>query len=167
MAAPTNPHNAAKHAERQEHIERALELRKMGLSLRQIGEQMGVSKVTAHRWVMSGLRELAKRVDGKAMELRQLQSERLDRMLTVAWPRAVSGDLAALDKVLDIVAAQRRLYGLDAPAKVAPTTPDGETPFRPTEEPVRWVYVVPQQASSEEEWLRQQQQASNSADGSS
>ena len=50
-------------------------------------------------------------------QMRDLQDERLNRMLTAAWTNAIQGDAAAINTVLRIMERQSKLWGLDAPTK--------------------------------------------------
>ncbi len=106
---------------------RSLELRKAGLSYRQIGDQLGVSEMQAWRDVKGALEGLAKLEQGHARELRQLEVERIDALITALWVRArgrriqhddgtvedVPPDYAAVDRVMRLMEARRRLLGLD------------------------------------------------------
>ena len=62
---------------------------------------------------------------------RQVELQRLDVVLQAVWEKACTGDLFAIDRYLKIAERRAKLLGLDAPAKVAPTTPDGEKPWDP------------------------------------
>lgn len=150
---------AAAAIERAQRMDRAVELKKVGLSYQQIADQLGISKGAAWNLVDDALKELADRREGKTAEMRELINERLEGMMFRFWQKASNGDVAAAKVILDILAKQSRLYGADAPAKVAPTSPDGATPYQP-EENTRWVYFLPQPAATEEEWLKQQQHSS-------
>lgn len=59
--------------------------------------------------------------------LRMLVSGRLDTLLRSTWPKANDPDspehLAAVGKAREIVADQRKLFGLDAPTEVMVTSP--------------------------------------------
>jgi hypothetical protein len=105
---------------------KALELRKAGVSYRKIGAALGVSHTQAYNDVMLSLRHLAKKQDGIAEELRVLEDQRLDDMLTPMMTQARRGNQGAVDRVLRIMDRRARLWGLDAPQKIAPTDPTGE-----------------------------------------
>jgi hypothetical protein len=134
---------------------RAFELRKSGVSYRRIGDALGVSEAQAHRDVHGVLAELAAQEQASAEEYRALELERLDGLVVeatrilykthplVSGGKVLSGftsdgkaigltddgpKLAAIDRLLRISESRRKLLGLDAPAKVAPTNPDG-TPY--------------------------------------
>ena len=119
-----NPGQSEQAAERRV---RAIELRKAGLSYRQIGEQLGVSEQQAWRDVKKALADLAEMEQDHAREYRQLELERIDALLTSLWVRArgrriahddgtvedVPPDYAAVDRVMRLMEARRRLLGLD------------------------------------------------------
>lgn len=97
---------------------RALELRKAGVSLRQIAEELGYASPSgAHEAVMAALDKA--RVE-PAQELRDLMSARLDEMLAVAYENALQGDTDSMMAVLRIEERRARLFGIDrreAPVK--------------------------------------------------
>ena len=119
-----NPGQSEQAAERRV---RAIELRKAGLGYRQISEQLGVSVQQAWRDVQKALADLAKMEQDHAREYRQLELERLDALLSPLWLRArgrriqhddgtvedVPPDYAAVDRVMRLMEARRRLLGLD------------------------------------------------------
>jgi len=119
-----NPGQSEQAAERRV---KSLELRKAGLGYRQIGEQLGVSEQQAWRDVKKALEGLAEMEQDAARELRQLEVERLDALLSPLWLRArgrriqhddgtvedVPPDYAAVDRVMRLMEARRRLLGLD------------------------------------------------------
>lgn len=89
----------------------ALDLRAQGLTLREIAPLAGYSSTGA---VYNALdRELGRMVDHNAEKLRKLEAERLDKMLGVAFPKAMQGNLWALDRVLAIAQRRAKLFGLD------------------------------------------------------
>jgi hypothetical protein len=133
--------------------ERILSLRLAGLTYAQIGSQVGVSKQAAHANVRKVLDELAQWNRGATECLRALESERLDALARGIWVKAIGGDVQCIDRMLAIMARRAKLFGLDAPTKIAPTTPDGEQST--STEGTRWVYFMPKPCKTEEEWLEQ------------
>ena len=59
------------------------------------------------------------------------QLDALREWVPLLVERAQTQHLDAFDRVLKIMARRAALLGLDAPAKVAPTTPDGTQPYEP------------------------------------
>ena len=116
---------------------KALELRKTGLSYRAIGDALGVSHGQAYNDVMRALRQLAKKQDGIAEELRILEDQRLDDMLAPMMTQAKRGNQGAVDRVLRIMDRRARLWGLDAPQKIAPTDPSGEHEYSGVREDIQ------------------------------
>ena len=55
----------------------------------------------------------------------------LDELRRAVMPKAIKNDPASVANAIGISESRRRLLGLDAPAKVAPTSPDGEAPYDP------------------------------------
>ena len=96
----------------QERLNRVLALRTQGWSLKQIGEQEGVTKVRIHQLIVIALQQL---VSEPGEEMRRLEQARLDDLQTAVWERAINGDYAAIDRCLAIMERRARLMGLDAP----------------------------------------------------
>ena len=102
--------NRALATERQRQ---ALELHKAGFGYQAIADRLGYSGPSgAYAAIQSALR---KTLQGPADELRKMEGERLDAMQVRLWPRAIKGDLWAIDRVLKIMDRRARLFGLDAP----------------------------------------------------
>lgn len=107
-------------AERQRQ---AVELRRAGASYEQIARQLEYrGKSGAFAAVRAALK---KAVVEEVDELRTLEQERLDLAQAAIWVQVRNGNLGAIDRFLRIQDRRARLLGLDAPMKVAPTTPDG------------------------------------------
>ena len=96
--------------------QRALELALSGMTVRAIGDALGVSHATAHRDVMLTLRNQGKLHEDKALEHRELIGERY-RKLLAKWLAQAEEDpeSSAGDKVLRALEGLRKLYGLDKP----------------------------------------------------
>ncbi|MGV7222960.1 MAG: hypothetical protein ACQ9MH_15700 [Nitrospinales bacterium] len=50
-----------------------------------------------------------------------MESERLDQLHRGCWDAAIGGDLYAIDRALKIMERRSKLFGLDAPNKIAQT----------------------------------------------
>lgn len=102
---------------------KALELRKAGVSYQRIAETLGYKDASgAWRAVKSALK---KTLQEPAAELRTLEVERLDAMLSAIWASVKQGQYGAQDRALKIMERRARLLGLDAPVK-ADVTSGGE-----------------------------------------
>ena len=89
----------------------ALELRAAGHSFESIAQTIGYSGPSgAYKAVVSAL---DKTLQEPAENLRQLELERLDAMLTAIWPQALKGYLGAIDRVLKIIERRSKLLGLE------------------------------------------------------
>jgi len=136
MATPDHHHPRRPDTDRrtlqgEENRLKALQLRKAGLSYEVIGRQLHCTKQNAYRLVKSALESTRKQCSEETENLRQLEVERLDAMLASLWTPASRGDHASIDRVVKLMERRARLLGLDAPAKVAPTSPDGEDAYDP------------------------------------
>ncbi len=102
---------------------KALELRKAGVSYQRIAETLGYKDASgAWRAVKSALK---KTLQEPAAELRTLEIERLDAMLSAIWASVKQVQYGAQDRALKIMERRAKLLGLDAPVKIAPVDPDG------------------------------------------
>lgn len=89
---------------------------KAGVKYRTIAESMGVGLATVARDVKEILAEWrAQRVD-LVDDWIELQIARLDDMIAAIWKAALSGDLAAVDRVQRLMEHQGRLLKFDEPA---------------------------------------------------
>jgi len=87
-------------------------MRLQGYGLREIGEAQ-VPPVSRQAIYKTIERALARIVLGPHDEIRQLEFLRLDEMLVGVYERAISGDVAAIDRVLAMSLRRARLVGLD------------------------------------------------------
>ena len=107
----------------------AVEYRKAGMGYRAIGERLGISQGQAYKDVQFVLKEVRASTNETAEELVQLELERLDNALMAIVGRAAKGELGAVDRLIKISESRRKLLGLDAPMKIAPTNPEGDKPY--------------------------------------
>lgn len=113
MTRPKNRHEPDPEAlERQR---RALELKIAGATYREIAAALGYGDGSAaYKAVQAG-----KRLGfvEPAAELRQIESDRLDRLQRAVWTNAVKGDLPAVNAALKISDQRAKLLGLNAPQR--------------------------------------------------
>jgi hypothetical protein len=115
-----------KRIRNREQVQKALDLRKNGASYQLIASRLAISKSTAHALVLSGLQELNKDLLETADEVRRLTLERLDAATVKVMGKIGKGDMNAVSKLVLIEERRSKLLGLDAPTKLAQTTPEGE-----------------------------------------
>jgi hypothetical protein len=113
-----------KRIRNREHLAQALGLRKAGASYDAIGKALGLSKTRAYQLVTEGLEEINQTVRDEAQAVKRLELERCDELLLALWPQRKNP--RAADSILRIMERRARLEGLDAPQKIAPTTPGGD-----------------------------------------
>ena len=102
-----------------ENRERAVELRKAGVTYERIAAQLGITRQSAHEHVTKAMRQAAERTTETAVDVVRLELARLDTMLTGLWTQARQGDPPAIDRVLRIMERRARLLGLDAEGPAA------------------------------------------------
>jgi hypothetical protein len=93
----------------------ALELRKLGYSYERIAAALDYASASGawhavRRGIVTTLQE-------PADALRGLELSRLDELHGALWPRAIAGNLRAIDGVLSIMRRRAALLGLDAPRR--------------------------------------------------
>jgi predicted transcriptional regulator len=96
---------------------KALELRKQGMSYREIGRALGVSRTAAHKYVTKELDAIRAETRASAEQLREIELERLDRYLAALEPKIVEGDDKAIATALRVMERRAKLTGLDAPQR--------------------------------------------------
>ncbi|WP_419832603.1 hypothetical protein [Endozoicomonas atrinae] len=129
---------------------KALELRTLGLSYQQIGDQLSVSKTAAFKSVAKALSEIEEETRQLAKLNKTLDLQRLDWIIREAMKLALKGDLQAMDRIMKAIDQRAKIYGFEAPKKIAHTTPDGEELVN------QGVVVVPSPMDLEQ-WLIQYQ----------
>ena len=93
---------------------KALDMRKAGISYKDIARQLDVSQTAAYRYVAGELERTVKEYGEKAEELRTLESERLDKIFQHGYMSLMNGDLRGGDLCLKAMDRRARLHGLDA-----------------------------------------------------
>lgn len=101
----------------------AVELRKAGATFDEIATALGYSnKGTAYRAVEQALKEAVRE---PALQLIELEVQRLDLMLRALWPAVARGQLGAVDRALRVAERRARLLGLDAAQQIQHSGPGG------------------------------------------
>lgn len=108
----------AQRAQTAERRKNAIAMRLAGADWDTIADRLGyASKGAAYTDVQRALEASLTGMRENAETLRQLANMRLDRLLMVVYPKALGGDLKAVEQARGIIADQRKLNGLDAPTK--------------------------------------------------
>lgn len=101
-----------------------LELRKKGLTLSKIGEQVGVSLTTVHKDLQAAFKELLAIEVKKANELRFLELQRMDaaelKINLILADKKTRDEvrLKCIDRLIKISESRRKLLGLDMPQRI-------------------------------------------------
>ena len=98
-----------------ERSKEAVALRLQGRTYDEIAAALGCGHGTAYRAVAGHLAATRAEAGETAQELREVELQRLDRLLAVVGPMAEGGDLQAVDRVLRIQERRSAYLGLDAP----------------------------------------------------
>lgn len=101
-------------AEAREVENQALELRKRGYNYRQVAKALSISVGTAHKYIQRAIDRIPAE---NAEQVRNLELERIDKMLTGVWERATKGDTKAILATVRLMERRARYLGLDAPEK--------------------------------------------------
>lgn len=93
---------------------KAYKLKAQGYSLWEIAEECQVTEAVASHLINEQLTEAAALVsEGAKRTMLTMEIDRLDQMQKSIWRLAVSGDLAAVDRVVKIIQTRARLLGLE------------------------------------------------------
>lgn len=126
METRVNKHSP-KNLKARERAIAALELRRTGMTFEDIAAQLGYSSRSG---AYNAVNRYLQRIEYEGVdELRKIEGERLDRAMLAIWPQVLNGDLGATNALVRIQERRAKLFGLDAPQKIAPTTPDGNAQY--------------------------------------
>lgn len=104
---------AAAIEEYRERSIRAYRMRQAGMSWYRIAEELGLPGDSARRSVADLIAASSDIVDeGMRSQFLSMEVGRLDELQRSIWAQAVSGDLAAVDRVIKIIAERSKLLGL-------------------------------------------------------
>ena len=109
--------NAVRQPDERQRAMQAVELRVQGQTYAQIADALRYGDESGARHAVSRL--LARREAEGIDELRAVHSARLEGVLSAHWPAATSGEPDAARIVLQTLDRIAKLYGLDAPTRVA------------------------------------------------
>jgi hypothetical protein len=122
--SPSRNRLIGEDAPRRERTAQALDLRIAGASYRQIARQLDIRLAAAYDDVQQELGRLDRLNGEKAQRLRDLEARRLDTWTLALAPGIKVGDPRAILAAVRIMERRARLFGLDAPTKIA--GPEGE-----------------------------------------
>ena len=95
-----------------------LSLRRRGMSYEAIGGKLNLSALYCRNVVSEALKALAANCTDSAVEIRQLEEERLDKLYASYVAKAEAGCHKSAELCLKIMARRSALRGLDEPSKV-------------------------------------------------
>ena len=91
---------------------KALELKTMGHTVRDIAKQLDVSSTTAHNDIDHMLRDIADKDTGRANNNRMLLNQRYEALISAYFSKATGGDIEAAKIVIDVLGKQAKINGL-------------------------------------------------------
>ncbi len=110
-------------AELLEREGKALELRRAGFTYDVIADRLAYNDRSAARKAVE--RAIGRTHQDAADDLRALEADRLDRLQSSRWSKAIKGDDKAFDRVLRVMERRSKLLGLDTPVQHELTGPGG------------------------------------------
>lgn len=121
MAKRAGPytHTKANNVKRHEQVMRAYELRRDGMSYKDIAKVLGIAHGTARNWIVA---ELERTAAEPREEVRKIEVERLDYLYSKLKPRIDQGESQAINSALKVMDRRAKLLGLDMPVQVEVTT---------------------------------------------
>lgn len=120
-----NP-GSKRHLQAREHEEKALELRRAGYSYKEIGAQLGISRIGAYQCVMRVLAAYESDIKENVPAVRRLELERCDAMTKALAKRVAKGDVKAILADLRVMDHRAKLTGIYAPTRLEHTGADGD-----------------------------------------
>lgn len=123
----SNPSRKKPDADERHRALKAMELRVQGHPYAQIAAALDYADESGARHAVSRL--LARREADSVDELRAVHGARLEGVLSSFWPAATSGDAEAARILLRTLDSLAKLYGLDAPTRVAVGQPVSAVEF--------------------------------------
>jgi hypothetical protein len=109
----------AKRAQVAERRTRAIGMVLAGVDYDTIAERLGyASRGAAHTDVDRALSASLTNLKDKAQQLREVQAMRYQRLLAAVWPKALKGDLKAVETAARLVDRIVKLWGLAEPDKL-------------------------------------------------
>lgn len=112
MANYTKEERTSKRAEADEQAWKCFELRLQGFSLRAIGEKLGIN----HQTVANRLEKANRAIVLPGVEeMRKVEDERLNKLLTALQPKIEKGDTRSIEVAIKLLERLHKLHGLDRP----------------------------------------------------
>jgi len=93
--------------------EQAIKMRALGMSYRQIANQLGVTHTTARRYVVRALERHLKELEESVDEHIRIELMRLDAMFLSLQKKLAIGDTNAINSALRILERRAKMLGLD------------------------------------------------------
>jgi len=97
---------------RAERLRNWIELRRQGFLESDIAHRDGVTQQAVSKAILKYLRAIPRR---EAADLREMESERLERLWAALMPAVENGEPRAIEAAVRISERRARLFGLDAP----------------------------------------------------
>lgn len=107
----------AGRVQRAQRRNRVLALAAAGATNVRIAELLGLSEQGVSSIILRSLEKYAESDLQKVENVRAMQLQRLDRMLTSIWPKVEEGNLKAIDRALRIEVQRAKIAGTERPTQ--------------------------------------------------
>ena len=105
--------------EAREKRKQAAQLRLAGVDWQTIADRVGyASRGAAYTAVEQARQRSQRELDETVDELRQLDLDRIGRLLAAVWPKALKGDEKAVESAHKLIMSDAKLRGLEPPTKI-------------------------------------------------
>ncbi|MCB0252553.1 MAG: hypothetical protein KDI55_02375 [Anaerolineae bacterium] len=108
-------------------------MRLEGHTIRLIASHLNCGLATVKRDLDQMLETYGETTDAMTIQYKRVQSARIEELVKGLWAKGKAGQVGAVDRLVKLFERQAKLLGLDQPAKVAPTNPDGTLPYEMTD----------------------------------
>lgn len=105
------------------------QLRQQGKDYREIGEVVGISYVAARKHVKTVIAQAVKETIEDVGEWLHIELSRIETAINALWPAVLQGETESIKELRGLISLQSDLLGLKSAVKIAPTTPDGQSPY--------------------------------------
>lgn len=108
-----------------ENMAKVMQLRRAGIPLRRVAEQLGISITSVFLLEQKALEDYRISTQEEIDAQRAMITARLEWMTQSLSAKVGAGQVTAVNALRQVIDTFCKLHGLNAPVKIAPTSPDG------------------------------------------